>query len=112
MMLSSQSKMNIAPKFRPVLDPEFVPASLWNRAFASAVARSGGGEPLALALERRPSETGLFPLWRPRLRLRVHGRARLRPADVHRTRLLRRRPRRARNHRASRPPPRRLPYRL
>jgi predicted NBD/HSP70 family sugar kinase len=60
MMLSSQSKMNIAPKFRPVLDPEFVPASLWNRAFASAVAESGGGEPLALALERSDGSVSVF----------------------------------------------------
>src|SRR6516162_1422579 len=60
MMLSSQSKMNIAPQFRPVLDPEFVPASLWNRAFASAVAESGGGEPLALALERSDGSVSVF----------------------------------------------------
>src|SRR6516164_3391951 len=60
MMLSSQSKMNIAPQFRPVLDPEFVPASLWNRAFASAVAESGGGEPLALSLERSDGSVSVF----------------------------------------------------
>ena len=60
MMLSSQSKMNIAPQFRPVLDPEFVPASLWNRAFASAVTASGGGEPLALALERSDGSVSVF----------------------------------------------------
>ena len=44
--------MQIQPKFRPVLDPEFLPASLWNRAYRAAVTRAGGGEPLALALER------------------------------------------------------------
>ena len=60
MMLSSQSKMNIAPQFRPVLDPEFVPASLWSRAFASAVTASGGGEPLALALERSDGSVSVF----------------------------------------------------
>ncbi len=59
MMLFSQSKMNIAPQFRPVLDPEFVPASLWNRAFASAVTASGG-EPLALALERSDGSVSVF----------------------------------------------------
>jgi predicted NBD/HSP70 family sugar kinase len=52
--------MNIAPQSRPVLDPEFVPASLWNRAFASAVGRSGGGEPLALALERSDGSISVF----------------------------------------------------
>ncbi len=60
MMLSSQSKMNIAPQFRPVLDPEFVPAALWNRAFADAVRETGGGEPLALALERSDGSVSLF----------------------------------------------------
>jgi predicted NBD/HSP70 family sugar kinase len=60
MMLDSQSKMNISPQFRPVLDPEFVPASLWNRAFAAAVRESGGGEPLALALERSDGSVSVF----------------------------------------------------
>jgi len=60
MVLSSQSKMNISPQFRPVLDPEFVPASLWNRAFAAAVRSSGAGEPLALALERSDGSVSVF----------------------------------------------------
>ena len=34
-----------------MLDPEFVPASLWNRAYRAAV-QAGRGKPLALALER------------------------------------------------------------
>ncbi|HEY1243166.1 MAG TPA: hypothetical protein VGF16_21530 [Bryobacteraceae bacterium] len=34
------------------MDPEFVPASLWNRAFKAAVKSAGGGRNLALALER------------------------------------------------------------
>src|SRR3954464_15084656 len=42
--------MNIHPKFRPVLDPDFVPVSLWNRAFGEAVGKNG--RPLAIALER------------------------------------------------------------
>ena len=52
--------MNIAPQFRPVLDPEFVPASLWNRAFSAAVRESGAGEPLALALERSDGSVSVF----------------------------------------------------
>lgn len=52
--------MKIAPKFRPVLDPEFVPASLWNRTFAAAVRESGGGQPLALALERSDGSVSVF----------------------------------------------------
>jgi predicted NBD/HSP70 family sugar kinase len=42
----------ISPKFRPVLDPGFVPAALWNRAFQAAVKASGKASPLAIALER------------------------------------------------------------
>jgi predicted NBD/HSP70 family sugar kinase len=52
--------MNISPRLRPVLDPDFVPASLWNRAFASAVREAGGGEPLALALERSDGSVSVF----------------------------------------------------
>jgi predicted NBD/HSP70 family sugar kinase len=44
--------MLLSPAFRPVLDPGFQPASLWNRAYRALVSRSGGGVPLALALER------------------------------------------------------------
>jgi hypothetical protein len=54
------------PKWRPVLDPGLVPASLWNRSFRTAVAASGGGERLALALERPDGsvsvyDTAVFP---------------------------------------------------
>ena len=51
-ILTVSEEIRIDPKFRPVLDPEFVPASLWNRAYRDAVGRAGGGDPLALALER------------------------------------------------------------
>jgi predicted NBD/HSP70 family sugar kinase len=53
-------KMKITPRFHPVLDPDFVPASLWNRAYAAAVRESGGGEPLALALERSDGSVSVF----------------------------------------------------
>jgi predicted NBD/HSP70 family sugar kinase len=44
--------LSITPRFRPVLDPDFVAASLWNRAYRDAVKASGAGERLAVALER------------------------------------------------------------
>ncbi|HEV2689213.1 MAG TPA: hypothetical protein VGV35_11685 [Bryobacteraceae bacterium] len=44
--------ISVAAKFRLVLDPEFVPAVLWNRAYRALVAQSGRGENLAIALER------------------------------------------------------------
>jgi predicted NBD/HSP70 family sugar kinase len=50
--------MNIAvnARIQPPLDPGFVPASLWNRAYRAQLAATGTGEGLALAL-RRPSGT-------------------------------------------------------
>jgi predicted NBD/HSP70 family sugar kinase len=41
----------VTPRFHPPLDPEFVPAALWNRAYRASVAQAGG-TPFALALER------------------------------------------------------------
>lgn len=49
----------VSPKFRPVLDPEFVPASLWNRAYRAAV-RTSGGTNLALALERSEGSVSVY----------------------------------------------------
>ena len=56
----------VSPRFRPPLDPEFLPASLWNRAYRAAVGASGHAQPLALALERSDGSvslvrTALFP---------------------------------------------------
>jgi predicted NBD/HSP70 family sugar kinase len=42
----------VSPKLRPVLDPEFLPAVLWNRAYRGLVARDPGARPFALALIR------------------------------------------------------------
>src|ERR1019366_1003556 len=47
-------------KFQPVLDPEFVPASLWNRAYRARVRESGGGRNLAIALERSDGSVSVF----------------------------------------------------
>jgi predicted NBD/HSP70 family sugar kinase len=54
------ASLSISPAFRPVLDPEFVPASLWNRAFRAAVRESGGGQPLVIALERSDGTVSVF----------------------------------------------------
>jgi predicted NBD/HSP70 family sugar kinase len=45
--------IEVSPKFRPILDPGFVPASLWTRAFRARVLASGQGRNLAIALERK-----------------------------------------------------------
>jgi predicted NBD/HSP70 family sugar kinase len=49
----------IHPKFRPPLDPDFLPASLWNRAFHGLVTQTGG-EDLAIALERSDGTVSTF----------------------------------------------------
>jgi len=45
-------KFKTTPKFIPILDKDFRPASLENRAFLDAVEKSGNGVPLAISLER------------------------------------------------------------
>jgi len=42
----------ISPRFRPPLDPGFLPAVLWNRAYHELVARDPAARPFALALVR------------------------------------------------------------
>ena len=43
----------VAPKIRPPLDPDFLPAALWHRAYAALVAADSGARPFALVLVRR-----------------------------------------------------------
>lgn len=42
----------VEPKIRPSLDPEFVPAALWTRAYGALVAQDPGARPFALVLAR------------------------------------------------------------
>src|SRR5580658_11168999 len=51
--------MLLSPLFRPVLDPDFQPASLWNRSYRALVSQSGG-VPLAIALERADGGISVF----------------------------------------------------
>lgn len=44
--------LNIQPKHVPVLDPGFVPAALWNRAYREKAAQTAGSGELHLALTR------------------------------------------------------------
>ncbi|HOK89893.1 MAG TPA: ROK family protein [Candidatus Hydrogenedentes bacterium] len=58
--------MLVPPETVPMLEPEFRPAVLAHRAFLDAVDATGGGEPLALGLERGDGsvsryETRVFP---------------------------------------------------
>ncbi len=45
-------KITVNPAIRPELDPEFVPAVLWNREYRKLVAASGKGVEITLALYR------------------------------------------------------------
>ena len=45
-------KLTVAPQFRPALDKDFLPAVLWNRAYAELVGKDAAARPLALALIR------------------------------------------------------------
>jgi len=49
----------VAPRFQPPLDPEFVPAALWNRAYRACVSEAGGA-PLAMALERGDGSVSVY----------------------------------------------------
>lgn len=42
----------VTPRFRPALDPDFLPAALWNRAYRDLVTRDPTARPVALALVR------------------------------------------------------------
>jgi predicted NBD/HSP70 family sugar kinase len=44
--------LTVSPKIRPALDPEFLPAALWHRAYADLVAKDPGARPFALVLVR------------------------------------------------------------
>jgi predicted NBD/HSP70 family sugar kinase len=46
------SGLIVEPRHRPVLDPDFVPAELWNRAYEAWVEVDPGGVPLIVAITR------------------------------------------------------------
>jgi predicted NBD/HSP70 family sugar kinase len=56
---NSHHMLSISTRCRPVLDPDFVPASLWNRDYRERVA-DGRHEDLAIALERGGGSVSVF----------------------------------------------------
>jgi predicted NBD/HSP70 family sugar kinase len=52
--------LSIAPRFRPALDPTFLPAVLWNRAYADLVRHDAAARPLSLALIRPDGGASVF----------------------------------------------------
>jgi predicted NBD/HSP70 family sugar kinase len=53
--------LEIKPAVKPELDPGFVPAVLWNRAFREAVAATGEGRRIVIALNRPNGTCSTFP---------------------------------------------------
>jgi predicted NBD/HSP70 family sugar kinase len=47
-------------KYIPILDPDFVPAVLWNRSYAAKVEKTGGSKPFAISLERGDSTVSVY----------------------------------------------------
>src|SRR5208337_24733 len=54
------SVLVISPKFHPGLDPEFIPAVLWNCAYRTKVLESGRAQNLAIALERGDGSVSVY----------------------------------------------------
>jgi hypothetical protein len=52
--------MNPSPAVNPPLDPGFMPAVLWNRAYRQRCETEAGARPFAIALER--TDRHRFPL--------------------------------------------------
>src|SRR5579863_1865239 len=50
----------IAPKFCPVLDPDFLPSALWVKGFRAMVEESGKASSLGIALERADGSVSIF----------------------------------------------------
>lgn len=58
--------INVSLKIKPVLDPGFVPAALWNRAFKQKLKETGNAQKLVISLERNENsrsveECEVFP---------------------------------------------------
>lgn len=52
--------LTIEPRRRPALDPNFLPAALWNRAYRNLVAADRGARPFVIALERADGGTSRY----------------------------------------------------
>jgi len=52
--------IRVSPKVRPALDPDFLPASLWNGCYRARVREGGKQVPLAIALEGTDGSVSVF----------------------------------------------------
>jgi predicted NBD/HSP70 family sugar kinase len=58
--MTNTNLLSVSPKQVPVLDPNFVAASLWNRAFGAACGQNSGSESFEIALERTDGTVSRF----------------------------------------------------
>lgn len=52
--------IQVSPKIKPPLDPDFIPAALWNRAYRSAVKEGDQKRKLVITLERKDGSVSVF----------------------------------------------------
>jgi predicted NBD/HSP70 family sugar kinase len=53
-------RIEAKPKIPPPLDPDFVPAALWNKAYRELLAANGKGRALGIALERGDGSASVY----------------------------------------------------
>ena len=54
------SNLTVTPKIKPVLDPDFVPAVLWNRKYQQKVSENPKSTPMVIALERSDATVSIL----------------------------------------------------
>ncbi len=59
-MITQNDPLSLSPRFRPALDPGFLPAALWYRAYQQRVADSAGADPLAICVHRPDGTSTVF----------------------------------------------------
>lgn len=52
--------LTISPKHLPTLDPEFIPAFLWNKAYREKVKKCTGSQPIAIAMKRQDQTCSVY----------------------------------------------------
>ncbi len=52
--------LSVTPKCPPPLDPDFLPAALWNRAYRERIQSNGGGRPFGIGLEQPDGSISIY----------------------------------------------------
>lgn len=59
-MITKDDSLSLSPRIRPVLDPGFLPAALWNRVYRQRVSESAEQNRLAICLSRPDGTCSVF----------------------------------------------------